>query len=1097
MALSKLLIQAHEQLAPQTQKLFVASDKSSKKIILFFSISDGKRRAKVGQVTGQGFSEVWAKGAAWAQRAAERNKISVRWLRIDWVTSAKEMTWAELGRHYLAKSKRSYFRYGISLDAEFKYAFLEQELNGNAMLYKGAKVPVAQLNENNFLRYARIKYGANTEVDFGPSTSVWMFATQGIFVENDERLAHIPGHGQPQWLSGPGRDGGRRQIEQLNADQVYDLIVSASTFLARQVHATGKFVYGYFPCFGRTIPTYNTLRHASTIYSMVEAYELTRDPTLFAAIQRALNYLAEHIIRHYPQEDGSTVAYNVDIGDEIKLGANAVSLLALVKYTEVTQDDQYYSLMESLALGIARMQDSVTGKFVHVLNAADLSVKEEYRTIYYDGEAAFGLIRLYGLTQDPRWLVIVEKGFEYFLAAEHWKAHDHWLSYCANELTLYKPEEKYFRFGVKNIAGYLDFIIERITTFPTLLELSMAFQNMLERIKGMPEMIHVLDGFDEEKFYRALHHRAHYLLNGFFWPEFAMFYSRPSQIVGSFFIRHHAFRVRIDDVEHYLSGYIAYWKMLTEQQKEKNKNIENKAFEKKNYYFCNVNFSRYLTGVEHASINRANLFVEHLNIVPTMLTMSLNLDIQIIWQNLKKIGLVRPEIPLLNLYEEVMQINLGAHLPAAQIKYDHNWKVSNVPNTPTPHQRVRHPNGEMRMYIVWRDNEKTIPNYINYFYAGKKIQRDKFNRFGQLAVTQYLGDKERVLKEDCYTPKGQRCMSRSFDQNGRIRLIQWFDADQGAYLCFDSEVGLGSAWLKKKFHNDPHNVFIIDKNRTWAESLHELNQDTPQQLISVIHSYHLRSLNQDLKTGDLNRNYSGVLNNKFKVNQCVVLTAEQQEDFKQRFINRDYEVHCIPHAYEGSEVATTIERDQDLLVMVARLSPEKRVQDAIQIMSLLHKKYPDKRLEIYGSGPERVALQRLIEELGLEQVVRLKGYTHDIAGVFSRAAVSLLTSRAEGFSLSILESLAHGCPVLAYDIKYGPATLITHGQSGWLVPYRDMEAAAQILINYFSHADHLSQFSQAAYAEAQRFHPTRIASYWQQLLAGIMAKETSGDTRPQ
>jgi hypothetical protein len=524
-------------------------------VVLFFSVSDGDARARVVGATGNSLESAWQKGLAALRARMKADGLKGRWLRVDWVERVQAMQWKEL-RALLERTKRNYFRFGLALDRDLSIAFTEQELNANAMLYGGNSIEHAVVNEKNFSLYARAKYPSLPPTPFADDEEVFLLFTRGCF--SDET-------GAVHELNETGLNAGRRHIEQLTPEDVRSLIRNASDYLARQVKEDGSFVYGYHPCFDRRIETYNTLRHASTTYSMVEAWEVTRDDRLKAAIERSLKHLCGSLIQHCRLPDGTEAAFLVDVGNEIKLGGNAVAILALAKYTAVTGTDAYLVTMEQLALGIRHMQDQRTGAFVHVLNHPDLTVKQDFRTIYYEGEAAFGLMRLYGLTRDPRWLETVEKAFEHFIANDHWKHHDHWLSYCVNELTRHRPEERYFRFGIRNVAGYLGFVSQRITTFPTLLELMMAARETLARIDERPELHDLFSDIDLVYFERALEKRAHYLLNGHFWPELAMYYRNPDRIVGSFFIRHHAFRVRIDDVEHYLSGFIAYLHYMQER----------------------------------------------------------------------------------------------------------------------------------------------------------------------------------------------------------------------------------------------------------------------------------------------------------------------------------------------------------------------------------------------------------------------------------------------------------------------------------------------------------------------------------------------------
>lgn len=535
--------------------------------VMLISVSDGYERAQVTSVL-LDLSSLqegnWAALLPTLKQALSRleRKFShpLVWCRLEWPFAVREWQWQTL-KQEMKRYKRSYFRSGLAFIGKRSPHLLlsEMELNANACLYAGGHVEHAEVNQHHLECYIKARHGSSQMPDFADNMPVWSFSTTGIFVDVSAETASVHA------LDTRPRRWGRREVPPLTVASTGELIARSTRFLGKQVGQDGRYVYGYFPCFDRRIDTYNVLRHASSTYALLEGYEACADQLLLSdeqlelvrqQISWALSGLCSEFVVH---RQGA--AYVVDMGDIIKLGANAVAILALLKYHQVMGDDRYADLVDALALGILRMQE-VDGSFVHVLNAADLSVKEKTRIIYYDGEAAFALMRLYDHTRNSLWLDCVVKAFDYFIANGHEKAHDHWLAYCSNELVMHCPERQYFAFAVRNIAGYVDFIRDRVTTFPTLLELSMAFHKTLLKLETRPDLADVLNGFDVNAFYQALHTRANYLLNGFFWPEVAMYFKAPATVVDGFFIRHHGFRVRIDDVEHYLSGLVAYQQLL-------------------------------------------------------------------------------------------------------------------------------------------------------------------------------------------------------------------------------------------------------------------------------------------------------------------------------------------------------------------------------------------------------------------------------------------------------------------------------------------------------------------------------------------------------
>ena len=306
------------------------------------------------------------------------------------------------------------------------------------------------------------------------------------------------------------------------------------------------------------------VRHAITIWSLICSYKIEPNEKLKKDIDITINYMLNHII--YKNEE---TAYLLD-GKEIKLGGNAIAVITLTEYMDVFQTDKYKEICNALGIGILTMFDKETGEWFHVLNN-DFSEKEEFRTIYYDGEATFALSKLYGLTENPKWLDMAKISVNNFIEEHYEQYKDHWIAYSLNEITKYVNDEIYYEFALRNAQENLKIIYERDTTYHTYSELLMATFEIYDRMKEKNIKVVYEEQFDVSFFLEVIEYRLNHMLNGYFFPEYAMYMKNPERISNAFFVRHDGFRVRIDDVQHNIDGYYQYYKNYNKIQEYKKK----------------------------------------------------------------------------------------------------------------------------------------------------------------------------------------------------------------------------------------------------------------------------------------------------------------------------------------------------------------------------------------------------------------------------------------------------------------------------------------------------------------------------------------------
>ena len=172
-------------------------------------------------------------------------------------------------------------------------------------------------------------------------------------------------------------------------------------------------------------------------------------------------------------------------------------------------------------------------------------------------------------------------------------------------------------------------------------------------------------------------------------------------------------------------------------------------------------------------------------------------------------------------------------------------------------------------------------------------------------------------------------------------------------------------------------------------------------------------------------------------------------------------------AHEVPKVANRKETEDETiyLLYLAHYIPGKGQDLALEAFSRAYRQNPNLKLRFVGGDmgllknqQYRARLMNRAVEIGIAHAVTFDGPVSDVRKAFAQTDIALNFSESESFSMTCLEALAAGVPLIATDCG-GPAELFEHGKSGYLILNQDVEAGEKAILRLSADHEMRSRFA--------------------------------------
>lgn len=190
-------------------------------------------------------------------------------------------------------------------------------------------------------------------------------------------------------------------------------------------------------------------------------------------------------------------------------------------------------------------------------------------------------------------------------------------------------------------------------------------------------------------------------------------------------------------------------------------------------------------------------------------------------------------------------------------------------------------------------------------------------------------------------------------------------------------------------------------------------------------------------------------------------------------------------------------RQESLVLAVGNLNPKKDYPNLVEAAAMAFPRLDALgkrvRFAIAGEGPERLRIEQLLEERGIEDRFELLGARSDVAALMQQADLLVNSSEHEGLPITLIEAAMSGLPIVATDVG-GNAEVVLDNRTGFTVPPARPDLLADGICRLLSDSGTYRSFSAAAIAHSRQFRIDACAAAHLDLYRTLLvSREPSGN----